>query len=43
MRVMIKIDAAFGRNDDLMRINQILIRNQITIGEVLNLTIKVKI
>ena len=41
MRVMIKVDAAFGRDDALMEINQLLIKGGISVAEVINITIKV--
>lgn len=41
MRVMIKVDAAFNRNDDLIAITHIAIKNGFTISELINMTIQV--
>ena len=41
MRVMIKIDAAFGRNVELMEINGLMTKYGIGVQEVINITIDV--
>lgn len=41
MRVTVKIDAAFGREDELINISEIMTKNGITVEEVLNTTFMV--